>query len=78
LNSGQPDFQIGAPMEKIMEKFTLEITDIGISIRDSEEKSLHFTASEALMFLDILRNEEPKLKKMAEDASPTSIQIKVS
>jgi len=64
-------------MEGIKEKFTIKITDTGINILNEEEKSMHFSASEALMLLDILRNEEPTLKKMAEDASPIPIKIKV-
>jgi len=57
-------------MEGITEKFTIKITDRRIVILSGEEKSLHFTPVETLMLLDILRNEEPKLRKMAEEASP--------
>ena len=64
-------------MKGITEKFTIRITDSGMSILSAEEKSLHFTAGEALMLLDILRNEEPKLKQMAEEARPIPIQIHV-
>ena len=64
-------------MEGITEKFTIKITDRGIVILSGEEKSLHFTPVEALMLLDILRNEESKLRKMAEEASPIPIKIQV-
>ncbi len=67
-------FQISAPMEEITEKLTIKITDSGIVILSGEENSLHFTSGEALMLLDILKNEEPRLRKMAEEA--LSIPIK--
>jgi hypothetical protein len=64
-------------MKGMREKFTVRITDSGVVIRSGEGKSLHFTAGEALMLLDILRNEEPKLKQMAEEARPMPIQVNV-
>jgi len=57
-------------MKGIREKFTIRITDSGMVVLSEEGKSLHFTAGEALMLLDILKNEEPKLKQMAEEARP--------
>jgi len=42
-----------------------------------EGKSLSFTAAEALMLLDILKNEEEKLKLLAEQASPLPFRIRV-
>jgi hypothetical protein len=63
-------------MEGIEEKFTVEITESGVDIRGGDSQLLHFTAVEALMLLDILRNEEAKLKRMAEEASPIPIKIK--
>jgi len=38
---------------------------------------LHFTPGEALMLLDILKNEEPNLRRMAEKASPIPLKIRV-
>jgi len=35
-----------------------------------------FTPTEALMLLDILKNEEEKLKLLAEQASPLPIRIR--
>ena len=64
-------------MKGITEKFTIRITDSGLVIISGAEMSLHFTAGEALMLLDILKNEEPKLKQMAEEARPIPIQIHV-
>ena len=64
-------------MKGITEKFTIRITDNGMAILSGEGKSLHFTAGEALMLLDILRNEEPKLKQMAEETRRIPIQIHV-
>ena len=64
-------------MEGIREKFTIKVTDSGVVIISGEGDRLHFTPAEALMLLDILRNEELKLKKMAEEASPILMKIKV-
>jgi len=64
-------------MEGVKEKFTIEITDGGVVILSGEGVRLEFTAGEALMLLDILRNEEPKLKKAAEEASPIPISIQL-
>ena len=67
----------GEPMEGTREKFTIRITDNGVAIISGGGERLDFAAPEALMLLDILKNEEAKLKKMAEDASPIPIKIKV-
>jgi hypothetical protein len=64
-------------MEGITEKFKIKITESGVVILSGEGNSLQFTASEALMLLDILKSEEQKLKQMAEDASPIPIKIQV-
>jgi hypothetical protein len=62
-------------MEGIIEKFTINITESGIDIVSGEGTGLHFTAGEALMLLDILRNEETKLKRMADEAAPIPIKF---
>ena len=64
-------------MEGIIEKFTVEMTKSGVDILGGDGQVLHFTAVEALMLLDILRNEEAGLKRMAEEASPIPIKIRV-
>jgi len=66
-----------SPMEATREKFTIEISDNGMVIRSGQEKSLYFSAGEALMLLDILKNEESNLRKMADEASPIPIRIQV-
>jgi len=53
-----------------MEKFTIEITKIGLVITGEKGGRLEFSAGEALMLLDILKNEEVELRKMADEASP--------
>ena len=63
-------------MEEMIEKFHIEITDTGLGIMSGEGKELHFKACEALMLLDILRNEEKKLREMADKVSPIPVQIK--
>ncbi len=62
-------------MNSVNEKFTLEITDTGLTIVGSEGIRLDFSAGEALMLLDVLKNEEAELKKMAERNSPLPIRI---
>ena len=64
-------------MEGITEKFTIKITDSGIIICSGEEKCLQFTAGEALMLLDMLKNEEQNIRKMAEEALPLPIKIEI-
>lgn len=60
-------------MKGVVEKFTIRVTDSGVLIMDQEHNSLRFTAAEALMLMDILRNEEAHLRDMAEKASPLSV-----
>ena len=62
-------------MEKIIEKFIIEFTVKGVEIGDGDGKGLVFTAGEALMLLDALRNEEMNLRQTADDASPLPIKI---
>lgn len=62
-------------MLETREKFTIEVTDDGLDIFRGGKKALHFTASEVLMLLDILQNEEANLKRMADEASPAPIRI---
>ncbi|MCP4681972.1 MAG: hypothetical protein GY864_06550 [Desulfobacterales bacterium] len=63
-------------MDGMKEKFTIKMTDKGVAFLDKDGNRLDFTASEALMLLDILRSEETKLKEMAEQAAPVPIKIK--
>jgi hypothetical protein len=62
-------------MEGVAEKFTVQFTETGVTVQDGQGKELAFTASEALMILDILKNEEADLRKRAEEASPLPFQI---
>jgi hypothetical protein len=57
------------------ERYRITVGDAGLEILSSEGNSLSFTAGEALMLLDILRNEEQKLKTLADKASPMSVRI---
>ncbi len=66
-------------MEDMKEKFTIKVTDRGLLIDacdDEGEKRLRFTAGEALMLLDILKNEESKLQEMADASSPMPLHIR--
>ena len=58
-----------------MEKFTIKVTDRGVVVIDENGTRMEFSAGEALMFLDILKNEEVELRKMADSASPMSLNI---
>ena len=64
-------------MEEIAEKFTIKVTDHGVIITGKEGNRMEFSAGEALMLLDILREEEAELRKIAEEASPLPIKIKI-
>jgi hypothetical protein len=63
-------------MEERKEKFTIQITDTGVVIRSGVGDILRFTAAEALMLLDILQNEESKLRAVALEASPMAMRIR--
>jgi hypothetical protein len=65
----------GAVMEESKERYRITVGDAGLKILSSEGNSLSFTAGEALMLLDILRNEEEKLRTLAEQASPLPVRI---
>ena len=68
---------MGASMEGTTERFTIEITENGLAITGGEGLNLRFTACEALMLLDVLTEEEQRLRKMAQEASPGPIKIPV-
>ena len=57
-------------MEEMKEKFTIRIAANRVDIVDGDGIELRLTAGEALMLLDILRNEEEHLKTEAGKASP--------
>ena len=58
-----------------MEKFTIKVTDKGVVVIGEKGTRMEFSAGEALMLLDILKNEETELRKMAESVSPMSLNI---
>ena len=60
-----------------MEKFTIKVTNRGVVVIAENGNRMEFSAGEALMLLDILKNEEIELRKMAESASPLPLNIKV-
>ena len=62
-------------MKESKERYRITVGDAGLEILSSEGNSLSFTAGEALMLLDILRNEEEKLKTLADKASPMPVRI---
>ncbi len=67
-------------MENSIEKFEIKIEDrklVITSIEYDKKKTLHFKPGEALILLDILKNEEKNLKQLALEDSPIPIQINV-
>ena len=60
-----------------MEKFIIKVTDKGVVVIGEKGDRMEFSAGEALMLLDILKNEEVELRKMAEAASPLPLKIKI-
>jgi malate/lactate dehydrogenase len=63
-------------MKESAERYRITVGDGGLEICDSKGKRLSFTAAEALMLLDILKNEEEKLRLVAEKASPLPVRIR--
>ncbi len=63
-------------MDKSTERYRITIGEGGLEIRSSEGNTLSFTATEALMLLDLLKNEEEKLRLLADQASPLSVRIR--
>jgi hypothetical protein len=57
-------------MKGTTEKITIQITETGEVILRGQNNILKLTAGEAIMLLDILRNEEKNLNMMAKEASP--------
>ncbi|MBL7102443.1 MAG: hypothetical protein ISS60_06770 [Desulfobacteraceae bacterium] len=58
-----------------MEKFIIKVTDSGVVVIGEKGERLEFSAGEALMLLDILKNEEVELRKMADAASPLPVRM---
>jgi hypothetical protein len=57
----------GILVEAIAEKFIVRVKDRGLIITGKEGNSMEFSAGEALMLLDILKEEETELKRIAEE-----------
>ncbi|MEW6665636.1 MAG: hypothetical protein AB1512_10520 [Thermodesulfobacteriota bacterium] len=62
-------------MRKETEKFVIRMTKTGMTIRRGEGRPLRFTASEALMLLDILGEEKENLEAMARESSPLPMRF---
>jgi len=62
-------------MEDSAERYSITVGEAGLEIRNPEGKGMSFTAAEALMLLDILKNEEEKLRIVADKASPMPIRF---
>jgi hypothetical protein len=60
----------------LIEKFDISVKEDGLLIRGEDGMSMHFSAVEELMLLDILKIEETTLRRMADDASPLPIRVR--
>jgi hypothetical protein len=63
-------------MDDFTQKFTIRLTDRGLVIQGRDGARLAFNPVEALMLLDILKNEESALKQMAQEASPLPMRVR--
>ena len=61
--------------EKIKERFIIRMTDEGMEISGAKGRRMAFSACDALMLLDILKAEEERLQKIADEASPLPIRL---
>jgi hypothetical protein len=59
------------------ERFTIQVSERGLEIRCHEGGEVILSASEALMLLDILKNEEERLAQAAEASSPMPMRIQL-
>lgn len=62
---------------KTTERFTIKVIEGGLAITSEKGMRIEFTAGEALMLLDILTEEQERLRTMAREASPAPIKIQV-
>lgn len=58
------------------ERFTIRVSDRGLEIRCHGGGEVTLPAAEALMLLDILKNEEAQLTRAAEASSPMPGRIR--
>lgn len=65
-------------MQGAKEHFTIEVNEKGVRIQEYGGGEVVFSPSEALMLLDILREEENSLREAAEAACPLPIRVDVT
>lgn len=58
------------------EKYSIKITEKGVVIIGRNGARIDFSASEALMVLEILQAEEEELRKIADASSPLPIRYR--
>ena len=59
------------------ERLTITIDDTGVAIGCAGKETVDLSAAEALMLLDILRNEQDRLERIARKSSPLPFCIKL-
>ena len=62
-------------MKEALERFRISVDEEGMEIH-SREGTLRFTAVEALMLLDVLKEEEETLQAAADKVSPLRVRMK--
>jgi hypothetical protein len=62
-------------MKKETEKFIVRMTRTGMTLQGGDGSRLRFTASEALMLLDILLEERENLEVLARKSSPLPMRF---
>ena len=62
-------------VEKIKKRFIIQMTEEGMEISSDRGRRLRFSACDALMLLDILKEEEENLRRIADEASPLPMRI---
>ena len=60
------------------ERFTIEVTEKGVTISDATGNGLTLAPVEALMLLDILKSEEEHLRELADAQSPLPMRFSFS
>ncbi len=63
-------------MPECTERFTIQVSDRGLEIRGRDGSGVTLSPSEALMLLDILKDEASELARLADEASPLPMRIR--
>ena len=65
-------------MQGAREKITIRVSEQGVRISTDKGECLDLTAVEALLVLDILKEEEGRLRSIADSKSPLPFRVSFS